>query len=138
MKISRSAKLPLEMLWDYREFKRDETPSPLIPFIHDHTTDEITEYVSVHGIDPVELSIIQGQALLTDGNHRIVAAKRLGHTTIPVRVTLFLSDGTETFYDHTLSKFKKLSEALESEITKLFGQTAVHCASVSSVESAED
>jgi hypothetical protein len=120
MKTIRSVMLPVNVLWEYREFKRDEVSVPRIPFIHSHTLDEITEFVSQYGIEPVELSIVKDRALLTDGNHRIVAARRLGYDHVPVLVTVFFGDGEETFYDHTLERFKPITKNLELELKKIF------------------
>lgn len=120
MQTTRSAILPLDVLWEYREFKRDEVPAPQIPFIHGHTIDQITQHVSVHGLDPVDLSIIKDRALLTDGNHRIIAARRLGLEQIPVKVTVHFGDGSETFYRYTLDRFKLITPALEYELKKIF------------------
>jgi hypothetical protein len=120
MQTTRSAILPLDVLWEYREFKRDEAPAPQIPFIHGHTIDEITQHISVHGLDPVDLSIIKDRALLTDGNHRIIAARRLGLEQIPVKVTVHFGDGSETFYRYTLDRFKLITPSLEYELKKIF------------------
>jgi hypothetical protein len=75
---SKSTYLPLELLWKYREFKRDEVPAPRVPFYNKYDVDEVTEYVRENGLEPLEFSIVGKKALLTDGNHRIVAAKNLG------------------------------------------------------------
>jgi hypothetical protein len=120
MKTIRLAMMPVDVLWEYREFKRDEVPTPLVPFIHSHTVEQVTDYVDLHGMAPVELSIIKDRALLTDGNHRIVAARRLGHDQIPVTVTVFFNNGSETFYNHTLERFRLITKDLEFELKKIF------------------
>lgn len=120
MRTTVLAKMPLSVLWEYREFRRDEIPAPAIPFIHDHSLDQITDYVRSHGIEPVELSVVKDRALLTDGNHRVVAAKRLGVTEVPVKVTVFFGDGADTFYEHTLDRFKPITSALEVRLKFLF------------------
>lgn len=120
MKTIRSAMMPVDVLWGYREFKRDEVPAPCVPYFQSHTVDEITDYVNIHGMEPLELSIIKDKALLTDGNHRIVAARRLGMCHIPVRVTVYFGAGRETFYDHTLDRFQPITKELELELKKLF------------------
>lgn len=114
--------IPVDLLWGYREFKRDEVPAPRIPIIGINMYDvfEITKYIKANGIDPLELSIIKTKALLTDGNHRIVAAKRLGYTEVPVKVSVYLCDGRDTFYDHTLKRFKPINSELENWLKKLF------------------
>ena len=122
MKTERLVSLPISLLWGYREFKRDKVPAPRIPLIGINMYDvfEITEYIQYNGIDPLELSIIKDKALLTDGNHRIVAAKRLGYTEVPVKITVYICDGRDTFYDHTLERFKFIDSELEFYLKKLF------------------
>jgi hypothetical protein len=120
MQTIRITILPLDILWDYREFNRDEVPAPRIPFVHSYTVEEITQYVRVHGIEPVELSVIKDRALLTDGNHRMIAARKLGVDHVPVKITVLFGDGSEAFYGHTLERFKPISPALELELKKLF------------------
>jgi hypothetical protein len=121
MKKSVLVDLPIDMLWEFREFKRDASPAPRTSFIDSHNIDEVIAYIHGQGkIEPVELSVIGNRALLTDGNHRIVAAKRLGYTTVPVTVVLFLGEVSEAFYDHTLNRFVPLSKELEFWLRKIF------------------
>lgn len=120
MQTTRLAILPVKVLWEYREFKRDELPAPRIPYIHGHSLDEIIQYVSVNGFEPVELSVVRNLALLTDGNHRIIAALRLGVEHIPVNITVYFGDGSDAFYDHTLNRFHPITTALEYELKKIF------------------
>jgi hypothetical protein len=109
-----TADLPIAVLWTYREFNRDEVSAPRVPYAPNHTVDEVTAYLgSTRNIDPLELSIIGNKALLTDGNHRLIAASRLGYTTVRVNIIVFLGDGQETFYEHTLDRFKPISGDLE-------------------------
>ena len=112
--------MPIEVLWEYREFKRDEVPAPVIPMLQSYNVDEVTEYVRLHGVKPLELSVVSDRALLTDGNHRIVAAKRLGFREVPVEVTVFFGEEGETFYQHTLDRFKPITRSLETELKLLF------------------
>lgn len=102
------AYLPVDLLWKYREFKRDEVPAPRIPFLNMYDVNQVTDYVRANGLKPVELSIIGNTALLTDGNHRIVAAKKLGYRYIPVYITEYSDNAKETFYEHTLRRFKQI------------------------------
>lgn len=120
MKTIRQTLLPVEVLWQYREFKRDEVAAPRLFYLHRHTTDEVTHYVDTQGMEPVELSIVKDRALLTDGNHRIVAAKRLGHQFIPVNVTVYFGNGSDSFYKHTLDRFLPITKTLELELKNLF------------------
>src|ERR1044072_1401119 len=87
MRTKRLAMMPVDVLWEYREFKRDEVPAPMIPILQSNNVDEVTEYVKLNGLKPLELSVVNDRALLTDGNLRIVAAKRLGFQEVPVDVT---------------------------------------------------
>ncbi len=84
--------MPIGLLWEYREFKRDEVPAPRIPFVNMYDVDEVTEHVRLHGLEPIELSIVGDKALLTDGNHRIAAAKRLGYEAVPVYVMVYFGE----------------------------------------------
>jgi hypothetical protein len=128
MQTTRLVILPVDVLWEYREFRRDEIPAPQVPFFLRYSVEEITEYVSVNGFEPIELSVIKNLALLTDGNHRIIAARRLGLNKILVKVTVFFGDGSETFYEHTLNRFKPIDAALEHELKKLFlGEGNLDC-----------
>lgn len=120
MKTIRLALLPVDTLWEYREFKRDEIAAPCLPFIQNRTMEEIMNYVGKHGMEPVELSIIKDHALLTDGNHRIVVARRLGHELIPVNITVFIGDGSDYFHHCTLSRFQPIAKPLKLELKKIF------------------
>ena len=113
MLTKRLVYLPVDLLWEYREFKRDEVPAPKVPFFNMFDVNEVTEHVRVHGLTPVELSVIGEKALLTDGNHRLVAAKRLGYDKIPVYITSYSNEGEEIFYTHTLDRFKQITVDLK-------------------------
>ena len=73
-----------------------------------------------NGLEPLEFSIVGKKALLTDGNHRIVAAKKLGLDKIPVHITWYEGTGEETFYEHTLVRFRKIDYHLELELRMAF------------------
>lgn len=123
MEIKHTKKLayiPVDLLWEYREFKRDEVAAPKIPFMNMYDVEEVVEYVRTNGLEPLELSVIGEKALLTDGNHRIAAAKQLGYHEIPVNVMVYFGEGTETFYDHTLERFKPVDKELENWMKNLF------------------
>lgn len=120
MQTKKLAYIPIELLWSYREFKRDEVPAPKVPFMNMYDVDEVTEYVRFNGLEPLELSIVGERALLTDGNHRIAAAKHLGYHEVPVYVMVFFGDGNDIFYDHTLERFKPVTKDLESLLKRLF------------------
>jgi hypothetical protein len=119
-KAIRSAMLPVKLLWEYREFKRDEIAAPRIPLVHSYTVEQVTDHVKSHGMEPVELSIVKDRALLTDGNHRIVAASRLAMEVIPVTVTVFFGNADEVFYQHTINRFKPIGIALATYLKNIF------------------
>jgi hypothetical protein len=114
------ADIPIDILWPYREFKRDETPVPFLPFVETHTVEDVTQYIHQYGLTPLELTIIKNKALLTDGNHRIVAAKRLGYTTVAVELIMHFGTGVNMFYEHTLNRFKPINPELEKYLRKAF------------------
>lgn len=120
MIIIKNTVLPVDILWAYREFKRDEVPAPRIPFLHNYTTEEITRYIGENGIEPIELSVVRDRALLTDGNHRIVAARSLGFSKVPVVITVYFQDVREIFYEHTIKRFRMIDTALEKELKRIF------------------
>jgi hypothetical protein len=120
MIYKRQAEIPISVLWDYREFKRDETAAPHLPYIDVHDVSEVTEFVREHGLTPVELTVIKNTALLTDGNHRIVAAKRLGYIAVPVEIVVHFGSGVDMFYEHTLNRFRPIDEPLEAWLRKVF------------------
>jgi hypothetical protein len=115
VRIIKNVLLPISLLWEYREFKRDETPAPRIPFVNMYDVEEVTEYVKRHGLhEPLELSIINSRALLTDGNHRLVAARRNGYEVVPVNIHIYpASVVNEVFYEHTLARFKDMNETIK-------------------------
>lgn len=113
--------MPTAVLWQFREFKRDETPAPRFSFITSYNVDEVTEYIQERGsIEPVELAVIGTRALLTDGNHRIVAARRLGYKMIPVKLVIVFGDSSNVYSDHTLKRFKPISKHLELWLKRFF------------------
>jgi hypothetical protein len=113
--------MPTAVLWEFREFKRDEVPAPKFSFMQTYNVDEVTEFVESNGaMEPVELAIIGAKALLTDGNHRIVAAKRLGYKMIPVKVVVIIGEHSSPFYDHTIERFKPISKHLELWLKRFF------------------
>lgn len=120
MKAVRITGIEVDSLWGYREYKRDETPAPALPFLKRLTLEEITQYVSQHGFEPLELSVVKDKALLTEGNHRMVAARKLGVEIVPVKVTVFFGHEAQFFHQHTLDRFIPLSEALSHQIKELF------------------
>lgn len=116
----RQTQIPINLLWQYREFKRDETPAPRIPFVNMNSVEQSKEYILANGLDPLELSIIKCTALLTDGNHRIAAARELGYTMIPVEIVVHFGSGIETFYEHTLNRFIPIDKHLENILRSVF------------------
>ena len=56
------------------------------------------------------LAVYKDKALLTDGNHRIVAASILNIPTVPVDVVFYdTEDELQTaYYPHTIERFKQI------------------------------
>lgn len=101
----------VDELLNYREFDREKSPAPMIPFVQSYTVDQVTEWVKENGIpdsNPLELSIYNDSALLTEGNHRIVGANRLKLEIVPVLVTIFetIEELQNMFYPQTINRFK--------------------------------
>src|SRR5690606_17197503 len=90
--------------------------------IHYFGLERITDFINGSGVDSLELCIIHDKALLTDGNHRIVAARRLGHKVIPVNIRVLNGDGSDLLYPHTLSYFKLISHELKEMLMDIFAK----------------
>ena len=100
-------------LLHYREFDRETLPAPIIPFIQSYTVDQVTEWVKENGISnekPLELSLFEDKALLTDGNHRVLAAHKLNMVTVPVMVRIYetFEELEKMFYTQTINRFKEV------------------------------
>jgi hypothetical protein len=120
MKKSIRVNLPTEVLWEFRKFKRD-TPAEITSFINSYGIDDNPEYINEKDeFEPVELSIVGNQALLTSGNHRIAAAKRLGLKMIPVQLVVFFGAFPIPFDDNMLNRFKPVSKHLELWLKRFF------------------
>lgn len=120
MKKSIRVNMPTDVLWEFRKFKRG-TPAEITSFINSYGIEDNPEYVN--GKDefgPVELSIVGNQALLTNGNHRIAIAKRLGLKMIPVHLVVFFGACPFPFDDNTLNRFKPVSRHLELWLKRFF------------------
>jgi hypothetical protein len=121
MKKSVLVTLPTAVLWEFREFKSEKLPTSKIATIPISIVDEVMDHITTTGkIEPLELSVIGNRALLTDGNHRIVAAKRLGYKMVPVYLIVYFGDGPHPFYEHTLKRFKPISDYLELWLKRTF------------------
>ncbi len=101
-------------LLPYREYNRVLNPAPKVPFIQTYDMEEVVAWVSVNGVSeqkPLELSVFEDTALLTDGNHRVAAASILGIATVPVEITYYESkaDLEHMFHQHTIDRFKKVA-----------------------------
>lgn len=104
----------VEELLPYREFDRVAKPAPRIPFIQTYSVEEVVEWVNKNGIssdNPLKLSIFQNSALLTDGNHRVIAASILKIDIVPVEVTFYdtLEELENTFYQQSIERFKQVA-----------------------------
>jgi len=87
--------LPTEALTKYRQY---DIPAG--------THKALESDIAQHGIrEPIELSIDNmGHAHISEGNHRLAMAQRLGHETVPVRIKRVVKAGKN-------AKGQKLSEA---------------------------
>lgn len=103
-------------LLNYREYDREKTPVPTIPFIQSYTVDQVTKWVKENGIsdsNPLELSVYSNTALLTDGNHRIIAASRLNIEFVPVLVTRYETkqELEDNLHPQTINRFKPINSS---------------------------
>jgi hypothetical protein len=75
--------VPISTLEKYKEFDREGKDSIDDPGYLDELTDDIKQ----NGVqEPLHITHENGRGVLTEGNHRLVAAKRLGMTHLPVVV----------------------------------------------------
>lgn len=104
--------MSVKELLAYREFNRVDKPAPQIPFCQQYTVAEVVGWLQSNDgniPEPLELSICDDKALLTDGNHRIAAAEIIGIKQVPVKVTYYTKESlSETFYPHTIERFKTI------------------------------
>lgn len=74
--------IPVEFMWQYREFDRCNDK-----LYSDKYIQELTKDIEKNGINlPITLQIYDGNALISEGNHRLCIALKLGFKTIPVQV----------------------------------------------------
>jgi len=105
--------IPLEEIEKYKEFDREVT----IRF-NKSELDDLTEYIGKNGItSPITLQVYNGYGLITEGNHRIAAAKRLGIKNIPTRIIQRNRPFKGTIYE---SKVVKLPRKIDSSELKVF------------------
>lgn len=122
METTRLIELPIEMLWEYRMHKVNSiyaSNNRVVP-VNTYEVDEIAEHISIHGMEPVQLTVAGTQALLNDGNHRIAAARQLGYTHVPVHIIVFPVRAEKVFLPEMLNQFKPLSDKLASVLRELF------------------
>lgn len=75
--------VPVDFLWQYREFDRCGKDN----IYGDEYIEQFTNYIKENGITkPIILTVDTGKGLITDGNHRLCIAKKLGFKTVPVEV----------------------------------------------------
>lgn len=120
METIKLTEIAIETLWEYREQRQNElsTSGVSVGSVNTYEVDEIAEYICSHGIEPLQLSIAGGKALLTDGNHRLAAASKLGYTHVPVYLVVF--PGTCIFLNETFAQFKPLTDEIEDILKKTF------------------
>jgi hypothetical protein len=100
-------KLKIKWLWGLREFDREKQKFEGFLDNSDSTIKKIEDELKAGGEikKPVELVIHEGEGLLIQGNHRIIAAKNAGHEEIP---TTLVFAGKNSKYLKLKHKFKKL------------------------------
>lgn len=75
--------VPISTLEKYKEFDREGKDSVMSP----EYLDELTSDIKRNGFEePLQLTHENGIGSLSEGNHRLIAAKRLGMTHVPVIV----------------------------------------------------
>ena len=75
--------VPVDFMWQYREFDRCNDDN----LYGDKYIEKLTADIKENGIKiPITLQIDGGKGLITEGNHRLCIAIKLGFKTIPVRV----------------------------------------------------
>lgn len=106
-----TATIATSQLMPFREYDREASPAPQIPFVHQYTFEEIVQWVASNGVaKPLELSIYGHLCLLTDGNHRIAAAHKLGIKEVPVTVNYYdtLEELQASFHPQTIARFRPI------------------------------
>jgi len=94
---------------DYREFDRLTEPAPFAPFVNTYSLESVIGWVQENGLkEPLKLSIFESKALVTDGNHRLLAAAILGLKEVEFDITFFESfeELSATFEATTIARFK--------------------------------
>lgn len=124
MRKSIRVNMPTDVLWGFRKFKTDEVPTPKTFFTTSYAIDEAPDFINENGeFELIVLSVIGKHALLTNGSHRIAAAKRLGLKMIPVQLVVFFGEPAYPPYDeHTIKRFKPISRHLELWLKRFFVQ----------------
>ena len=75
--------IPVDFMWQYREFDRCGDDN----LWGDDYIEQLTADIKENGIKtPIQLNIDHRMGLITEGNHRLCIAIKLGFKTIPVRV----------------------------------------------------
>ena len=78
--------IPTSVIVNYRECNR-ETEIRTISWFHGCSLNKLEGSVKLEGFkEPLELAIIEGKAILFEGNHRLAVALRLNLQTVPVRI----------------------------------------------------
>src|SRR5690606_2893708 len=83
---------------------------------------EISEYINENGIDPIEFTIVGNKGLITDGNHRVMAARRLGYSHVPVKIIVVLDPLKSPLYNHP--NFIVLDSKMENLLKQIFLEPA--------------
>ena len=104
--------VPLYEIEKYKEFDREVT----IKFDKSEL-DDLTKEISKNGITtPIILEIYNGYGLITEGNHRIAAAKRLGIKNIPTRIVKRNRPFAGTIYENKVVKLPRKRDIGELKV----------------------
>lgn len=116
METIRLAEIPVEVLWDYTESKRDDmtAASTVIGTVN---TSEVYE---LPGYTTPQLSIVGTNALLTGDNNLIKKALQSGCKYVRVNVSVFLGDGKNLFFNGMLNRFRPINNDLAFQLKKIF------------------
>ena len=102
-------RMKIDFLWKFREHDREDPNQQINAMIYssENTINEIEADLKAGGKikENVELAVYKGKALLIQGNHRIVAAKRAGLDDIPTTIAFI---GEKSRFLKLLHKFKKI------------------------------
>lgn len=115
--------LPISVLWHYKEFDRATNPSPL----GINSVAKMMADIQREGMrKPIELTVWNNSALVTDGNHRLAAMKKLGYKYISTKIQFFATDfstGTDYVLDTwpvtTIARFVRVGKDIANTLNSI-------------------